>query len=171
MRLIRVAVFIATAAALVGACTKAPSSEGLISVPTPSASPASSAPASPGGPELPDLTFATVAQARAQAVSRHFRLVISGMTTMRYLPGTVLAQSPKPGTLLRRGQVVKLTISQAPACDPSYPTVCLPPFRPDLTCKDITARNFPVRPPDDDHFDRDHDGIGCPHVIRVKASP
>jgi archaellum component FlaF (FlaF/FlaG flagellin family) len=46
-------------------------------------------------------------------------------------------------------------------CDPSYPTVCIPPPPPDLDCGDIPYRNFVVRPPDPHRFDRDGDGIGC----------
>lgn len=46
-------------------------------------------------------------------------------------------------------------------CDPSYPTVCIPPPPPDLDCGDITYRNFTVLPPDPHRFDGDHDGIGC----------
>ncbi|HEV7648017.1 MAG TPA: hypothetical protein VGP26_07645 [Actinophytocola sp.] len=48
-----------------------------------------------------------------------------------------------------------------PSCDPSYPTVCIPPAPPDLDCGQISARRFPVRPPDPHGFDSDHDGIGC----------
>jgi micrococcal nuclease len=51
--------------------------------------------------------------------------------------------------------------SAAPSCDPSYPTICLPPPPPDLNCRDIPYRQFPVLQPDDHHFDGDHDGIGC----------
>jgi endonuclease YncB( thermonuclease family) len=47
------------------------------------------------------------------------------------------------------------------ACDPSYPTVCIPPPPPDLDCKDISQRRFRVLAPDPHHFDGDHDGIGC----------
>jgi endonuclease YncB( thermonuclease family) len=46
-------------------------------------------------------------------------------------------------------------------CDPSYPTVCIPPPPPDLDCGDITFRRFTVVAPDPHHFDADHDGIGC----------
>jgi micrococcal nuclease len=47
------------------------------------------------------------------------------------------------------------------ACDPSYPTVCIPPPPPDLDCKDIPYRRFAVRPPDPHHFDGGGDGVGC----------
>jgi len=47
-------------------------------------------------------------------------------------------------------------------CDPSYPTVCIPPAPPDLDCKDIPFRRFKVLPPDPHRFDgSDNDGLGC----------
>jgi len=48
-----------------------------------------------------------------------------------------------------------------PNCDPSYPTVCIPPPPPDLDCGEITYRNFKVLQPDPHRFDGDKDGIGC----------
>ncbi len=47
------------------------------------------------------------------------------------------------------------------ACDPSYPNVCIPPGPPDLSCSDITPRQFTVVAPDPHGFDGDGDGIGC----------
>jgi micrococcal nuclease len=46
-------------------------------------------------------------------------------------------------------------------CDPSYPTVCIPPYPPDLECVDIPYRRFEVKPPDPHFFDGDFDGLGC----------
>ena len=46
-------------------------------------------------------------------------------------------------------------------CDPSYPTVCIPPPPPDLDCADIPYKNFKVVGADPHHFDGDRDGIGC----------
>jgi len=46
-------------------------------------------------------------------------------------------------------------------CDPSYPTVCIPPPPPDLDCADVAARRFRVLPSDPHRFDGDGDGIGC----------
>ena len=46
-------------------------------------------------------------------------------------------------------------------CDPSYPTVCIPPFPPDLDCGQIEHRRFQVLPPDPHGFDGDGDGVGC----------
>ena len=34
------------------------------------------------------------------------------------------------------------------ACDPAYPTICIPPRPPDLDCGDIPHRRFTVLPPD-----------------------
>lgn len=48
-----------------------------------------------------------------------------------------------------------------PNCDPSYPTVCIPPPPPDLNCSEIPHRNFPVLAPDPHNFDGNKDGIGC----------
>jgi len=51
----------------------------------------------------------------------------------------------------------------AGTCDPSYPTVCIPPIEVsgDLDCGDIPYRRFQVVLPDPHGFDGDHDGIGC----------
>ena len=51
--------------------------------------------------------------------------------------------------------------SVRPGCDPSYPTVCIPPPPPDLDCADIPYRRFAVVGADPHRFDSDHDGIGC----------
>lgn len=49
-----------------------------------------------------------------------------------------------------------------PDCEPSYPTLCLPPTTRDtLNCPDIAERNFPVRGRDPHDFDGNEDGVGC----------
>ncbi len=53
------------------------------------------------------------------------------------------------------------TTTTAPNCDPSYPTVCIPPPPPDLDCGEIPYRDFVVYPPDPHNFDGDGNGIGC----------
>ena len=55
----------------------------------------------------------------------------------------------------------KAELPKATKCDPSYPTVCITPYPPDLDCGDIPHRRFEVVPPDPHGFDRDRDGIGC----------
>lgn len=68
-------------------------------------------------------------------------------------------QTPTPTQILIPDPTATSTTS--PNCDPSYPTVCIPPPPPDLDCNDIPYRNFKVYPPDPHNFDRDLDGIGC----------
>lgn len=46
-------------------------------------------------------------------------------------------------------------------CDPSYPTVCIPPAPPDLNCPDVGVKGFAVLPPDPHGFDGNRDGVGC----------
>jgi PKD repeat protein len=53
------------------------------------------------------------------------------------------------------------TIPEEPACDPSYPDLCIPPPPPDLGCDDVSASNFEVLPPDPHGFDGNNDGVGC----------
>jgi micrococcal nuclease len=65
-----------------------------------------------------------------------------------------LPETPQDGAKPESG-------SERSNCDPSYPTVCIPPYPPDLDCKDIPYRRFPVNPPDLHFFDGDFDGIGC----------
>jgi micrococcal nuclease len=51
--------------------------------------------------------------------------------------------------------------SSAGNCDPSYPTVCIPPPPPDLDCADVPHKAFAVRGADPHRFDGDGDGLGC----------
>lgn len=51
--------------------------------------------------------------------------------------------------------------AQPQNCDPSYPTVCIPPAPPDLDCPQIPYRRFEVIGADPHRFDGDHDGVGC----------
>jgi len=46
-------------------------------------------------------------------------------------------------------------------CDSSYPSVCIPPYPPDLDCGEIEYSNFRVVQPDPHRFDGDKNGIGC----------
>jgi endonuclease YncB( thermonuclease family) len=46
-------------------------------------------------------------------------------------------------------------------CEPSYPTVCIDLYPPDLDCPQIPYRRFQVTPPDPHGFDGDFDGVGC----------
>ena len=55
----------------------------------------------------------------------------------------------------------RLQPATAAACDPSYPTVCIPSPPPDLNCPNVPYQRFKVLQPDPHRFDRDHNGIGC----------
>ncbi len=72
------------------------------------------------------------------------------------------AASTGPGSLPRPPSRHR-PVAAAGQCDPSYPTVCIPPPPPDLDCRDIAYRNFPVRSPDPHHLDGGGDGRGCEH--------
>lgn len=76
----------------------------------------------------------------------------------------------RTGKLNLKAQGTSLALPKCPnknqsqgrgGCHQSYPTVCIPPRPPDLDCKDIPYRYFPVRGGDPHNFDSDHDGIGC----------
>ena len=67
------------------------------------------------------------------------------------------APIPKPTSQTTQSQQVQ---SQN-QCDSSYPSVCIPPYPPDLDCGEIGYSNFKVIPPDPHGFDGDKDGIGC----------
>jgi micrococcal nuclease len=79
------------------------------------------------------------------------------------LPSPQATQGPEA---TQTPQPIEPTPSQAPTatasnCDPSYPTVCIPPPPPDLDCGQIGYRRFTVLPPDPHGFDGDNDGVGC----------
>lgn len=56
---------------------------------------------------------------------------------------------------------VQSTQSNGAGCDPSYPSICIAVYPPDLDCGQIRHRRFQVLPPDPHNLDGDHDGIGC----------
>jgi len=65
-------------------------------------------------------------------------------------------QVPAPGF----EDVPEMIVEPEINCDPSYPDFCIPPWPPDLDCKDVPS-NFRVVGEDPHGFDRDNDGIGC----------
>jgi hypothetical protein len=71
-------------------------------------------------------------------------------------PPTTRHRTSPPTT--RRRQTTTTSPRQ---CDSHYPTVCVPPYPPDLDCGQIAYRNFRVLAPDPHGFDGNHDGIGC----------
>lgn len=74
--------------------------------------------------------------------------------------GCALVAAPLPTVPVRAPEPT--APPQGGNCDPSYPTVCIPPPPPDLDCGDIPHRRFQVLPPDPHNFDgSDKDGVGC----------
>jgi micrococcal nuclease len=71
------------------------------------------------------------------------------------------AASTGPGSPPATSTARPRPVAGAGACDPAYPTVCIAPPPPDLDCRDVSYRDFPVRPPDPHHFDGEGDGRGC----------
>jgi len=57
-------------------------------------------------------------------------------------------------------------------CDSSYPDFCIPTNVRNLTCMDITQRNFTVLPPDIHGLDSDGNGFGCenPNVTNLSSN-
>jgi archaellum component FlaF (FlaF/FlaG flagellin family) len=85
---------------------------------------------------------------------------VDALKILRYVVMLPVRQQPETPPIGREVEVGPPGGSEQ-RCDPSYPTVCIPPPPPDLDCGDIPYRNFVVRPPDPHRFDRDGDGIGC----------
>jgi|GEM_PF-1585857 len=85
---------------------------------------------------------------------------VDALKILRYVVMLPVQQQPETPPIGREVEVGPPGGSEQ-RCDPSYPTVCIPPPPPDLDCDDIPYRNFVVRPPDPHRFDRDGDGIGC----------
>lgn len=73
---------------------------------------------------------------------------VSPTATLTQVPPTPIPPTATPTQAARQ-------------CDPSYPTLCIPPGAPDLDCGDVGVKNFTVLPPDPHRFDRDKDGVGC----------
>lgn len=95
------------------------------------------------------------------------RMAAAGMTTgcasYKYCPNGSVTREQMAAFLHR---VVAPRTSPAypappPPCDPSYPTVCIPPPPPDLNCGDIPYQDFKVIGADPHRFDGNNDGIGC----------
>ncbi len=76
---------------------------------------------------------------------------------IRMVPEPVQQQVPAPGF----EDVPEMIVESENNCDPSYPTVCIPPYPPDLDCGEIRYVHFRVIQPDPHGFDGDKDGIGC----------
>lgn len=85
--------------------------------------------------------------------------VLHGLAAQGAGIGCALVAAPLPTVPIRGPEPPAVPIGN---CDPSYPTVCIPPPPPDLDCGDIPHRRFTVLQPDPHNFDgSDNDGIGC----------
>ena len=93
------------------------------------------------------------------------RSSVTTTTTAPTLPVTSASPAPSPSeppttTTLRR----TTTTSVAPArggCDPNYTGACVPPYPPDVDCRDIGVKNFRSIGSDPHRLDADKDGIAC----------
>jgi micrococcal nuclease len=76
------------------------------------------------------------------------------------IPGSLPGSMPVPPD---PGNPVPPTLlpGQPRVCDAAYPTICLPPPPPILTCEEIAERRFRVLPPDPHRLDPDQNGRGC----------
>jgi len=74
---------------------------------------------------------------------------------------TTTSTSAPPPSSSTSSSIVTTTTTPPSNCDPSYPTVCIPPPPPYLDCPDIPYTNFTVLPPDPHGFDGNHNGVGC----------
>ena len=83
------------------------------------------------------------------------------LATATATPTATAAPTPEPTPEATQTPPPTATADPRAGCDPSYPTVCIPPPPPDLDCGDITYRRFTVLQPDPHRFDGDKDGIGC----------
>jgi hypothetical protein len=111
---------------------------------------------------VPDIRHVALSLAKIQIDSAGLKLKVTAKTTtMSYLPNTILTQNPKPNRTVDPKSVVKVTVATPPKCDPSYPTICVPPFSNGITCQSLGVRFITVKQPDPYHLDPDGNGIGC----------
>ncbi len=76
-------------------------------------------------------------------------------------PTSQQPSQPEPEPIPTSQPIQSQQVQSQNQCDSSYPSVCIPPYPPDLDCGEIGYSNFRVVPPDPHGFDRDRDGIGC----------
>jgi len=77
----------------------------------------------------------------------------------RACPGTIL--DPLRQVETRQKDTTPRGLVPRSGCDPSYPTVCIPPYPPDVDCADVPYDDFKVVGTDPHDFDGDRDGVGC----------
>jgi resuscitation-promoting factor RpfB len=122
-------------------------------------------------PEIPEVVGLKLSAARERLKNAGFDAKVRHQVSAKPV-GTVISQSPSGGTGAKPGRVVTIVVAKASAssgggssgggsCDPSYPSVCIPPYPPDLDCGEVPYTNFTVIGSDPHGFDGDNDGIGC----------
>lgn len=100
------------------------------------------------------------------AVFVNLKLIEEGYATAVTFPpdvacAVIFQQAERTARALGKGLWASPASTATPNCDPAYPEVCIPSPPPDLSCNEISFRNFRVLPPDPHGFDQDGDGIGC----------
>jgi PASTA domain len=73
--------------------------------------------------EVPSFTGGTVDDAEAKAADYEWEIRTTERPTSSNEPGTVIAQSPRPGTVLKAGRVIRLVVAKAPP--PSWKTIAV----------------------------------------------
>ena len=155
--LIAVVLIVAQFVSSVGATT----SSLIASIPT--ATPTGTATLTPTNTFTPTITLTPTITDTATNI---FTPTITDTPTLTFTPSATATPRPTftPQLILQASNTPYIPVSGGGAtgnCDPSYPTVCIPPPPPDLDCPDIPYRRFQVLPPEPHDFDREGDGLGC----------
>ena len=163
----------ATAEAQAGTPTQTPTPTPTTTAPptaTPPPPPSATASATPSASASATAAAATAsasattkatATSTTSATSAPATITTAASATPTTAPPTATPKPPTASPVPPSPTPAKPTATPANACDPSYPTVCIPAYPPDLDCGDVGFKNFKVIPPDRHGFDRDGDGIGC----------
>ncbi len=106
-------------------------------------------------------TPAVAAQHTVAASPTPFSAAVVAAPSPAATPTPTPEPSPSATATLAPTAVPTAAVDPRAGCDPSYPTVCIPPSPPDLDCGDIPFRRFTVVEPDPHRFDGDNDGVGC----------
>lgn len=123
------------------------------------------APTDPADPATAEATTSTTPPTtRSEATTTATTVPSTSSTTVPPPPVVPLpvTQPPQPPVVPKPAPPPPPTTEEPRSnCDPSYPTVCIPPPPPDLNCDDVPHRRFVVLAPDPHGFDGNNDGIGC----------
>ena len=126
---------------------------------------------------VPDVTGRKLKRAQSILEDKGFFVLVRKKTSEEPA-GTVLAMSPKPGSKLEVGDLVRITVAKGPPapppapepaanCHPSYEGACLDPNASDYDCAGGSGNGpeytgfVTVVGPDVFGLDADGDGAGC----------